>query len=238
MSQTATVRWLIAANLTLLTLVGGLAVSAFVRQAPAVLTVERINIVDSTGRLALVLSNAPRLPGAMFHGHEYPREFVGRGHSAGLIFFNEAGDEVGGLIYEGARRDSTYHAFGHFSFDQWQQNQVVAMQYQDDGRARSAGVRVWDRPTVMPLEAQFALAQQVLTTPAGSARDSLNRERARIRDLVQGAPRLFLGSEDRSAKLELRDPQGRVRARLVVDSLGAARLVFMDEAGRITAMYP
>ena len=238
MSQSATVRWLTAANIALLTLVGVLAVSAFVRQAPAVITVERINIVDSAGRLALVLSNARRLPGATFHGREYPQDFVGRGHSAGLIFFNEAGDEVGGLIFEGAGHDSTYRAFGHLSFDQWQQNQVVAVQYQDDGRARSAGVRVWDRPTREPLEAQFALAQQVLSAPAGPVRDSLNRERARVRDLVQGAPRLFLGSENRTAQLELRDPQGRVRARLFVDSLGGARLQFTDATGRTTATYP
>ena len=54
-----------------------------------------------------------------------------------MIFFNEAGDEVGGLIYESERRDSAYRAFGHLSFDQWQQNQVVAVQYQDNGSSWS-----------------------------------------------------------------------------------------------------
>jgi len=222
----------------LLATVGALLIDGAARRAPAVLTAERIDIVDSTGRLALVIANARRLPGAMFHGKEYPQSFVGRGRSAGMIFFNEAGDEVGGLIYEGGRRDSSYRAFGHFSFDQWQQNQVVAVQYQDDGRERSAGVRVWDRPTSPPLETQFALAQQMMSAPAGSERDSLDRERRRVRDLVQGAPRLFLGSEDRVAKLELRDAQGRIRARFSVDSLGAARLTFLDETGKTTAAYP
>ena len=238
MSQTATIRWLTLANVTLMVLVGGLLLSGFARPASPVLTAERINIVDSTGNLALVLANGRRLPGAMFHGDEYPQEYVGRGRSAGMIFFNQAGDEVGGLIYEGARHDSSYRAFGHMSFDQWQQNQVVAVQYQDDGRSRSAGVRVWDRPTTVPLETQFALARKVQTTPKGPVRDSLDRERVRARELVQGSPRLFLGSEDRMAKLELRDPAGRVRARLQVDSLGAAHLVFLDEAGRTTAAYP
>src|SRR5258708_8243155 len=97
-----------------------LTVSGFTRQTPTVLSVERINIVDSTGRLALVLSNGARLPGAAFAGKEYPQSFVGRGKSAGMLFFNELGDEVGGLIYEGAKQDSTYRAFGHLSFDQWQ----------------------------------------------------------------------------------------------------------------------
>lgn len=237
MSQTATLRLLVIANVTLLLLVSVLALAAFGHQGPAVITAERINIVDSTGRLALVLSNGRRLPGAMFHGDEYPQDFVGRGRSAGLIFFNEVGDEVGGLIYEGARQDSSYRAFGHLSFDQWQQNQVVAVQYQDNGRSRSAGVRVWDRPT-LSMEPQFALARQMRATSPGPQRDSLNRERLRVRELVQGAPRLFLGSEDRTAKLELRDPTGRVRARLLVDTAGTGHLEFLDQAGRVTAAYP
>lgn len=212
--------------------------SGFTRQVPSVLTVERLNIVDSTGRLALVLSNGARLPGAMFAGKEYPQSFVGRGSSAGMLFFNELGDEVGGLIYEGARRDSSYHAFGHFSFDQWEQNQVVAMQYQDNGASRSAGVRVWDRPTDMPLERQFALAEQMRGMPQGPARDSVNQERRRVRALVEGTERVFVGSEDRVAQVELRDQRGRVRLRMVVDSSGMGRLIFLDSLGRQTAAYP
>jgi hypothetical protein len=213
-------------------------VTAFTRQQPAVLSVERLNIVDSAGNLALVLSNSSRLPGAMFARKEYPRSFVGRGRSAGMIFFNEEGDEVGGLIYEGARRDSTYRAFGHLSFDQWKQNQVVAVQYVDNGATRSAGLRVWDRPTDAPVEEQFALAEQMLATPPGPARDSLDRERLRARARVAGTPRLFLGSQNRVATLELRDADGRVRIRLFVDSAGFGRLAFLDSAGRTTATYP
>lgn len=219
---------------------GGIAVmlvSGFTRQSAKELTIERLNIVDSTGRLALVLSSAARLPGAVFAGKEYPQSFVGRGKSAGMLFFNEVGDEVGGLIYEGARRDSTYRALGHLSFDQWQQNQVVAVQYLDNGTSRSAGVRVWDRPNE-PLERQFQLAEEMRAMPAGPARDSVNRERLAVRAKVEGTPRLFLGSENRIAKVELRDEAGRVRLRLLVDSTGAGRLVFLDSTGKQTATYP
>jgi hypothetical protein len=214
-----------------------LTLSGFGRRQPPVLTVERINIVDSTGALALVLSNGARLPGAMFEGREYPQSFVGRGRSAGMIFFNEAGDEVGGLIYEGAARDSGYRAFGHLSFDQWKQNQVVALQYQDNGRSRSAGLRVWDRPT-NDLERQFALAQRMLQTPAGPLRDSLDAERRRARTEVEGKQRLFLGSDDRVAALELKDGMGRTRVKLSVDSAGTARLEFLDADGKTAAVYP
>jgi hypothetical protein len=154
-----------------------------------------------------------------------------------MIFFNEAGDEVGGLIYEGAARDSGYRAFGHLSFDQWKQNQVVALQYQDNGRSRSAGLRVWDRPT-NDLERQFALAQRMLETPAGPLRDSLDAERRRVRSEVEGNQRLFLGSDDRVAALELKDGMGRTRVKLSVDSAGTARLEFTDAEGKTAAVYP
>ncbi len=198
------------------------------------LTVERLNVVDSTGRQLLVLANAARLPGGTFGGKEYPPAWVERTRSAGMIFFNEQGDEVGGLVYEGYPRDSSYRAGGQFSFDQWKQNQVVAMQYSDNGRQRRAGMAVWDRPTDAPLAEQFRLAEAVAQTPPGTRRDSLDRERIRTRERVQGAQRLFVGSRDRTALLELRDPQGRVRARLAVDSLGIGRLEFLDDRGQVS----
>ena len=228
-----------ATNVVMFTVLLTLTLGGFARQQRATtLTVERLNIVDSTGRLALVLSNGARLPGGTFAGKEYPQSFTGRGKSAGMIFFNEAGDEVGGLIYEGARRDSTYRAFEHFSFDQWQQNQVVALQYQDNGSSRSAGMQVWDRPTDAPLARQFALAEQMQALPPGPVRDSVNAERLRVRARVEGTPRMFVGSENRVAKVELRDAVGRVRLRLLVDSTGTGRLVFLDSAGKTTATYP
>jgi hypothetical protein len=53
----------------------------------------------------------------------------------------------------------------------------VAVQYTDNGSTRSAGLRVWDRPTDAPLEAQFALAERMLSTPPG---------RCEIRSIASG----------------------------------------------------
>ena len=55
--------------------------------------------------------------------------------------------DYGALDDKGASRLTT---LGHLSFDQWKQNQVVALQYSDDGRSRYAGLNVWDRPTDAP----------------------------------------------------------------------------------------
>jgi hypothetical protein len=57
------------------------------------LTVERLNIVSPGGTKRIVLSNQERLPKPVVGGREHVRYVK----AAGMLFYNEAGDEVGGL---------------------------------------------------------------------------------------------------------------------------------------------
>jgi hypothetical protein len=67
------------------------------------LEVERLTVVNPDGRLALAIAGKGKLPGPMLDGKQYPPETSGgRTSSAGMIFFNESGDEVGGLDDKGA----------------------------------------------------------------------------------------------------------------------------------------
>jgi hypothetical protein len=140
------VRWLkaysIASSVVLLVLL----VSAQVPAGPqrmAVLDVERLNVINADGSPALVLAGRGRLPGPTFEKREYPQELSGgRTTASGMIFFNERGDEVGGLTYHGQLAGERYRASGGLMFDQFHQDQTVGIQYQDDGQNRSAGVNV------------------------------------------------------------------------------------------------
>ncbi len=50
---------------------------------------------------------------------------------------------------------------------------------------------------------------------------------------------MFVGRDrTKSALMALSDPQGKVRLRLTVDSLGAARIEFLDAAGNVTRSLP
>ena len=239
MHSPAVTKWVFAGNIIMFLALTGILLGGFKPQQPAVISVERINIVDSAGHLALVLSNAARLPGITVSGKEYVRP-RGRLGSAGMIFYNEAGDEVGGLIIKGGpgAPSDTSRAFGHLSFDQWKQNQVVALQYLDNGTNRSAGLRVWDRPTGKPAELLASLGQRIGMTPVGPVQDSLRREYIRMDADAAGQLRTFLGSANGVAALELRDVNGKVRIRLSVDTTGIARLAFLDTLGRVAAAYP
>lgn len=204
------------------------------------LDVERLNIVAEDGEPVLVLANRHRIPGPRINGKEYPPEIAEpRGLVSGMIFYNEEGDEVGGLIYNGMERDSGHTAVGHLSLDQWKQNQVVALQYIDNGRTLRSGLRVWDRPTDVSMDQQLDLALAYRSSESVAERDSLARIAAAARERGElGVQRLFVGSQDRTAKVELHDTEGRVRVRLFVDEQDMARLEFLDEAGTVVQSYP
>lgn len=156
---------------------------------------ERINIIGTNDRPVLVLSNRRLVPGPTMNGREYPRATAeGREFMSGMIFFNEEGDEVGGLIFAGIPRDDGYSAVGHLSFDQWKQNQVVALQYNDNGTSRRAGLNVWDRPTDATMDAQLDLNARMLeATP--EERDAMRQQNADARARGDyGVQRLFVGS--------------------------------------------
>lgn len=205
---------------------------------PDVLEVRRLDVLNESGTPALVMAGHGRLPGPTFEGEEYSRELSGgRTEASGMIFFNERGDEVGGLTFHGQLAGDGYGASAGLMFDQFHQDQVVGLQYQDDGSDRSAGLHVWDRSTEVSIGRILDLVD-ARRRATGAARDSLEGVIRELGASGLGAHRIFLGSRERTAALVLQDPRGRDRLRLVVDSLGAARIEFLDEAGAVVRTLP
>jgi hypothetical protein len=203
------------------------------------LEVERLNVVNPDGKLALAIAGKGRLPGPMLDGKQYPPETSGgRTSTAGMIFFNESGDEVGGLTYGGATKAKGYDAVVHFSMDQWKQDQVVVLQYEDDGQKRSAGLQVSERPTDFPLSEMMPRVA-AWRKATGKERERLYQELAELdRQGKFGAPRVFLGTEGRLALLSMKDSAGKERVRLSVGADEAARLEFLDEKGAVVKSFP
>jgi hypothetical protein len=198
----------------------------------------RIEIVNADGRYALVLASRGMLPGPVFGGREYPQALSGgREQGTGMLFFNERGDEVGGLTYHGQRTGTGYRASGGIMFDQFEQDQVVGLQYSDNGARRSAGLNVWDRsPDVAIGDIIDMLDARSRAT--GAVRDSLDRVIRAVPGMEKTAHRIFLGSDNRTATLLLRDTDGRPRIRLYVDSTNVARLEFLSAAGEVVDAFP
>lgn len=109
------------------------------------ITVQRINIVEPDGTPRLIISNHAKLPGVLVHGKEKPLDRP----QAGLIFLNDEGSEIGGLIF-GGRKDKdgkVRDSGGSLSFDRYEANQVVQLLGVDDAEDHLAGLAVSDSPT-------------------------------------------------------------------------------------------
>jgi len=204
---------------------------------------ERINIIGESGRPVLVISNKKRIPGPSMNGKNYSPEVIdGRKYFAGMIFFNELGDEVGGLIYAGLKKDSTsYSQVLHLSFDQWKQNQVIGLDYNDNSKSRFAGLRVWDRPVNTAMSKQLDLLQALVDNKTDKKKtDSLRKLLAGAQNQGDnGVERMFIGSRDQVAQIQLKDKNGKVKAKLYIDNnTNDARLAFYNEKGEVVNSFP
>ena len=216
-----------------------LAVSAF-RQtnvAPAgqkmdELTVQRLNVVDANGTLRLVLAGKDRMHPGIIDGKviDRPRPV------AGLLFFNDEGDEVGGLTITGQDRDGARRANALLAFDQLKQDQTIALAYSEQNGQRSTGLTVWDRPDTRlgDLIDQLNAANKLSDVAARDA--AIKAARA---SMPPSPRRVFVGKNtDRSAAIMLADANGKPRLNLRVDAEGAASIEFLDANGKVTHQVP
>jgi hypothetical protein len=90
------------------------------------ITVHRIHVIEPDGTLRLILSDRAAIPGAFVRGKEYPRP--DRRDAAGLLFMNDEGSEMGGLIWSGLKdKDGKIQNHAHLSFDQYEQDQILQL---------------------------------------------------------------------------------------------------------------
>ena len=196
------------------------------------INVARINVVDADGKLRLVISNKDRMHPGMMDGKliERPRPV------AGLLFFNEEGDEVGGLTFTGREVDGVRRANAGIMFDQFKQDQTIGFSYTESDGRRAAGFQVWDRPDTRLSE----LVEKL--NAARKIEDPVEQKKA-IAAISAAAPpaprRLFVGkTQDKAALISLSDAAGKPRLNLTVDAAGNPRIEFLDEQGKVVARLP
>jgi len=198
--------------------------------------VQRINVKEPDGKLRLTISNHARLPDVVVGGKSYPLRGGTGVQSAGLIFFNDEGNEDGGLAWAGRQTPDGYHASAALTFDQFNQDETVSIEYQDANRQRRAGLAVIDRSEqpIQPFAESLMVIRAISDTVERNRRMTQFRESVVSRGAIS-AQRLFAGKQpDKSAVVTLSDRSGHPRLRLAVDSLGIGRIDFLDANGRVT----
>ena len=192
-----------------------------------VLTAQRINIVEPDGRLALVISD---------HANQHPgridgKDIPARDRPAGLIYFNEEGDECGGFLWNGNKKENGMT----LTADQYKNDQIMALDYEDDHGAtpsRMYGFRLWDRSDSFTLGKELAYSdslQRLHDTAAYHAGFEILRKRGLV-----GVDRLFLGrTKDGSTGLFLRDDKGVPRLRIYVSKQNEPVIETLNEKGEM-----
>ena len=199
-----------------------------------VLTVHRINVVDANGTLRLAIFNKNTEPDPVIAGkHVKGRKGVPK---AGLLFYNDRGDEQGGIGYSGDVVNGRVQQSGLISFDPWQQNDNMDLYFSQDGTGVVEALE-FSQTDPRPLTYFIPRYEQAMKRPAGPERDAAIKQ-LRADGLAQRS-RLFagVGGDDRS-KIVLSDRKGRARMRMQVTPDGVASLQVLDENGNVTSTFP
>lgn len=200
------------------------------------LDVERINIVDADGKIRLAITNPDRCPDPVIDGKTFVGARQDGGH-AGMLFYNGEGDECGGLVFEGGQSSDGYKARGGLLFDQFKQDEIVGLVYDDTNGERRAGLLVKDQPE----GGLSAIAEELQSVRA--MEDGPSKDEALARVAEKRGPshvqRVFVGrTVEGEAGAYLSDSKGQPRIRLYVDENDAPRLEFLGETGEVVFSFP
>src|SRR6202167_177468 len=178
------------------------------------LTVHRINFVEPDSTPRLIISDRAEFPGRFMRGKEYPRP--DRRDAAGLLFMNDEASEMGGLIWSGLKdKDGKIQNHGHLSFDEYEQDQIFAIDSGREDQDKSSAIRIGERGDY-PIQQEIDASVQSNRLP----QDQQAAEWKKFFTTHTGdADRIYLGrSSDKSASLRIKDEQGRNRLIIRVDA--------------------
>jgi hypothetical protein len=194
------------------------------------LTVHRINFVEPDGTPRLILSDRAEFPGMFMRGKEYPRP--DRRDVAGLLFMNDEASEMGSLIWAGLKdQDGKIQNHGHLSFDQYEQDQIFAIDSGREDRDKFSAIRIGERGDY-PIQQAIDASSEINKLP----KDQQAAEWKKFFATHTGdANRIYLGrSPDKSASLRIKDEQAHDRIIIRVDAGGKPVIQFLEEGGKVS----
>jgi hypothetical protein len=204
------------------------------------ITVKRINIVEDNGTYALVMANSQKLPGGVRDGKQSGM----RTGIPGMIFYNNLGDEIGGLIYPARNMEYGYDGGVQLSMDQIKQTgQAVALRHWRSGDYVRSMLEITDYSTEKFAgeaneDPEISAVLKRLQEAGEADQEAIFQEDylPLLGEKGYFAHRIFLGSEGaekRRAMLELKDSRSRPRIRLIVDENDNPRIDILDEKGKV-----
>ncbi len=195
-----------------------------------VINAKRINIVEKDGTVRMVLSNKELQHSGRMDG----KDFEKRERQAGLMFFNDLGDECGGLIYAARKKDDGSVMSGmSITMDRFRDDQVLQLlnseNINNNKIMSERGLIVNDFPDLQGLNARnaaFAEAEKI-------ADENKRNEKFREISDLQGSKRLLFVGKTRgnSQGLFISDKSGKPKLMIYVNEKGQPKIQTINEKG-------
>lgn len=209
----------------------------FIPQRVSVLDAGKINIRERDGTLKAVLSNSA---GFTAMGGERAKQSGGVPFS-GLMFYNQEGDEEGGLVYSGKAIPGGQDADVTLTMDQYRQDQNVYLHHEEHKDAQTH--RIEDGLTIIGRPDHAQIREEYATYAAMDRLSENDREALKLKALQEGkisTRRVFLGDRRGvksniaydDAGLFIRNRWGRDAIKLYVDYDNKPHLEIYDSLGK------
>ena len=190
--------------------------------------VKRINVKDDDGKLRMVISNKDRQHPGMYDGKLFDRTR----DSAGILFFDEKDNEVGGLIFKALESGENYRSL---TFDRFRGDQTIALQHLENKQGYWAGLVFNDENTDSATRTAKMDAIKKLPNEAAQ-KEAYQKMKDNGEFLVN---RLSIGKgRGKSSSLTMSDAKGKPRINMNVTAEGKATLEFLDENGKVIYSLP
>lgn len=196
------------------------------------LQAQRVEIRERDGTLKAVLASAD--------GFGERAQQTGSPHISGLMFYNEEGQETGGLTYRGKAIPGGQNADVSLTMDQYRQDQNVVLNHSErvdqDGVNLSDGLAIVSRPDWHKAKEEYALYKEIGSLPENEQAERrlelLEQGRISTRRLFYGVRRGTKGGTPYDeAGLFIRNRFGRDAMKLYVDYNNKPHLQVYDLLG-------
>ena len=196
------------------------------------ITAKRINVISEDGELRMVVSNEFRQHPGRVNGQDIEK----RDRPAGILFFNEEGDECGGIIHWGKTADGATSSGMSFTMDQYKEDQVLQIinnEYYSEGKQSiQRGVAISDLPTGSDLLTRMKKIEEIQKILSTSSPEEQQKIIEQYGNSLSSIQRLFIGkTKKNNAGIFLAGPDGKQKLNIYVDENNIPKIEVIDEKG-------
>ncbi len=196
---------------------------------------QQVNILEKNGIVKAKLSNAAGFHQAYRASHDAPL-------FSGLMFYNNEGEETGGLVYYGHAIPGGQDSDVSLTMDQYRQDQNVYLNHTEhvdkSGQLISDGLQINSRPDWTRIKQEYGIDEQLSKLPPDQQK-TLKEEA--LRNGLYRTRRLFIGVrrgnkenvQYDNAGLFIRNRLGQDAIKLYVDYNNKPHLELYDSNGKI-----